>query len=805
MISHTIRVLSKSPGFALASILALALGIGANTAIFSLVNAVLLRPLPYHEPERLVMLWQKPPSGGMNDLSAADYQDWYDRNHLFASMAAITGPGFNLSVSDRPERVSGLSVTSAFFSTLGVLPAIGRAFLPEEDKPGEGRSVILSDTLWKRRFGGDPQLIGHAIRMDRQNYTVVGVMPPGFQFAGNEYELWTPLVLDPNRTKRNFYYLQAVARLRNGVTVQQARTEMETIARQLALEYPATNQNWTADVVSLRDHVAGAARKPILMLLGAVAFVLLIACANVANLLLVRAAGRKKEFAIRTALGAGRRDMVRRLLSESILLAIAGGALGILLAHWGIVALVAMHPGDIPRLDEVNIDFRVLGFAVLISLLTGALFGLAPVWQLSKVDLNEALKESARGASNGPRGRRTRSALVVMEFALALVLLIGAGLMIRSFAALQTAHTGFRIDNLLTMNVSVQEQQYGTEQQIASDFDRVVEKLQEIPGVISAAAATNLPVNDWNQGRVMRIDGRAPKSSDEVLGAGYLSISPGYFHTAGIPLRRGREFTTQDRHGAPDVIVISESMARRYWPVEDPIGKRIICASRQFRGRGLGAQIPREIVGVVGDVRHLGTDNPEASIEMYVPQMQNTLPFTYLLVRTAGNPTGVKQAASRAVNEILKDSPVAGIKTIEERLAERFSRPRFQMVVLGVFAGVALLLAAIGIYAVMAYSVTQRTHEIGIRMAVGADARQIVSMVLANGLKLALAGVAFGLAAAYGCTRLIASLLYGIAPTDALTFGGVAALLVLTAALASFIPAWRASKMDPARTLRSQL
>ncbi len=803
MLRHTARSLLKNPGFSLASIFALALGIGANTAIFSLANTVLLRPLPYKDPGRLVMLWQQPPSGGMNDLSAADFQDWRDRSRSFDHMVAFTGAGFNLTGGDRPEKLGGLRVTSAFFSTLGVMPVLGRAFSPEDEKAGADRTVILSDGLWKRRFGADPHVVGKTIRINKDNSIVVGVMPPGFQFHGENADLWAPISLNPDRANRNLYFLSALARLKPNVTLQQARTEMDTIARQLALEYPKTNQGWGVKVIRLSDEMVGNARPAILMLLGAVAFVLLIACANVANLLLVRAAGRQKEFAIRAALGAGRFDVIRRLLAESVFLSMSGGALGVLLAHWGITALIWLHPEDIPRLDEVGIDSRVLVFTAAVSLLTGILFGLLAAWQLSKMDVNEALKDGGRGASDSRRGAHTRNALVVGEVALAMVLLIGAGLMLRSFAALTRADTGFRTTNLLTMNIIIEEEDYASERQMAAEFSLVVERIQAVPGVVSAAAATNLPVGDWNQGRVFTIEGRQPKSDGEILAAGYMSVSPSYFRTVGIPLRKGREFAPQDRHGAPDVVIISESMARRYWPGENAIGKRIRCASVQVRGRNrsLGTPVPREIVGVVGDVRHIGRGT-ESSIEMYVPQMQNTLPFTYLIGRTAGNPAKLASTITRAVNAVHKDFPVSPPKTIEELLGESFSRPRFQMVILSVFAAVALLLAGIGIYGVMAYSVTLRTHEIGIRMALGADAGQVLELILLHGLKLAAAGVALGLAGAFACTRLMASFLYNIPPTDAVTFAGVSALLVSTAAAASLIPAWRASGTDPASTLR---
>ncbi|MBZ5609964.1 MAG: ABC transporter permease [Acidobacteriia bacterium] len=800
MLRHSIRALLKTPGFTLAAILALALGIGGNTAMFSLVNAVLLRPLPYRSPERLVIVSQTLQSRAANDASAADFQDWRDRARSFEQMAAFSGSAFNLTGGDRPEKLIGMTVTSGFFETLGVAPALGRGFVAGEDQPGANHAVVLSDGLWRRQFGADPKLIGKNIQISQQSYTVIGVMPRGFRFYGPEYELWTPLTLDPDRANRSYHFLLAVARLKTGVTLASARAELDVIARQLTAEYPKTNQALGASVVPLDEELVGSVRPAMLLFMGAVALVLLIACANVANLLLVRAAGRQTEFAIRAALGAGRGDIVRRLLSESMLLAVAGGALGVFLAQLCIRALVALDPGGIPRLDEIGIDVRVLAFTIAVSLVTGILFGLAPASQLSKIDLNETLKEGSRGASLGRRGGRTRAAFVVAEFALALVLLVGAGLLIRSFAAMLETSPGFRTENLLTMNVSVQPEQYASEPLMAADFERALEKIRAIPGVLSAAAGTNVPGNELNQGRAFAIQGR-PSKAGQIQGAAYLSVSPAYFRAAGIPLLRGREFTAQDRRGAPDVVIISDAMARRFFPGEDPIGKRIVCASLQFRARTLGAPLPREIVGVVGDVQHVG-QGPDRSVEMYAPQMQNVIPFTYLMVRTAADPSRLSQAMVRAVNSVLKDSPVAGVKTIEQRRADSVARPRFHMLVVGAFAGVALLLAAIGIYGVMAYSVAQRTQEIGIRMALGADARRVLALVLGNAIKLAGAGVALGLAGAFAATRLMTSLLYDVKPADPLTFTAVALVIVVISALATLIPAWRAAHTDPARTLR---
>ncbi len=806
MIRQTVRGLRKSPGFSLAAVLALALGIGGNTAMFSVVNAVLLRPLPYAHPDRLVVLSQTLLSRGRqgNDASAADFQDWRRRARSFDQMAAFTGAAFNLTAGERPEKVTGLMVSASFFSTLGVAPARGRGFLPEEEKPGANHFVVLSDALWKRRFGADRSLTGKTIQIDRQSYAVAGIMPPGFQFFGREYELWTPLVLDLDRSKANYHYLLAVARLKPNVTLEQARAEMDSIARQLALEYPNTNQDFGAATVPLPEELVGDVRLPMLVFMGAVAFVLLIACANVANLLLVRASGRQTEFAIRAALGAGRADILRRLLAESLLLALAGGALGIVLAHWCIRALIALSPGDIPRLEEAGVDPRVLAFTLGIVILTGILFGLAPAAHLSKIDLNDALKQGSRGASGSRRGGRTRAAFVIAEVALALVLLIGAGLMIRSFAALLETKLGFRNGNLLTMNATVEPEQYPAEPLMAADFETAVERIRSIPGVLSAAAATNLPGVGWNQGRAFSVAGRPPSKPGEVQGAGYMSVSPEYFRTAGIALLRGREFTDRDRHGAPDVIIISDAVARRYFPGQDPLGQRIICASVQFRARSLGPAIPREIVGIVGSVHHASLGD-ELSEEMYTPQAQNVLPFTYFIVRTASDPGRLSLAITRAINSVLKDSAVANVKTMDQRLAESVARPRLQMLVLGAFAGVALLLAAIGIYGVMAYSVAQRTQEIGIRMALGADSGNVLRLVLANALRLAGIGVALGLAGALATTRLLASLLHGVRPTDGFTFAAVTLVIVATSTLASFIPAWRAAHTDPARTLRSPL
>jgi putative ABC transport system permease protein len=804
MIRNAVRSLLQSPGFTLAAVITLALGIGANTAIFSLMNTLLLRPLPYPNPDRLVLLLDRSPDGSANDLSAANYQDWRNRSRSFEHIAAFTGASFNLTEGDRPERISGLRVTPSFLATLGVAPALGGTFGIDEEQPGAAHSVILSDALWRRLFGSNRNVVGSVIHLDRIACTVAGVMPPGFSFFGNDNELWAPLALDPSRSDRSYHNLAAIGRLRATVTIEQARAELDAIARQLAVEFPKTNQGWGASVTALGEEIVRNIRPAILILTVAVALVLLIACANVANLLLARGSGRRKEFAIRAALGAGRIDIVPRLLVESLLLSAAGGLLGFVLAQWSLASLVALNPGYIPRLDEVHIDWQMMAFAAAVSFATGVLFGLAPALQLSKLDINEALKEGGRDASDSRRAGNARSGLVIAETSLALVLLVGAGLLIRSFAALASAGTGFPTANVLTMNLMIPDNRYSSDEQMANDFERAVAKIQAIPGVASAASATNQPVGGWNQGRAFTIEGREPKSPGEIQGAGYMSVSPGYFQTLGLRIVRGREFTVRDRRGARDVVIVSESMARRFFPNEDPIGKRIVCASIQFGKRALGTPAPREIVGIVSDVRHVGHGD-ETSIEMYVPQMQNTIPFTFFIVRTASDAAGMAPAVARAVNEVWKDVPPAAVKTLDQRLAESFSRPRFQALVFGVFAAIALLLAIVGIYGVMAYSTAQRTQEIGIRMALGADAWQVLRMILAQGLKLALTGVVIGLGGAYAFTRLMSTLLYGVTPTDATTFASVSLLIAVTAALASLAPAWRAAKTDPAAALRGRL
>ena len=806
MIRQTLRSLARSPGFSLATVLVLALGIGGNTAMFSFVSAILLRPLPYRSPDRLLILSQSILSRGGegNPASAVDFLDWRRRARSFEAMAAFTGAGFNLASGERSERVAGLMVSTAFFTVLGVQPALGRGFLPEEEQPAKNHSVVLGDALWRRRFGADRNIIGRPILIDKETYTVAGVMPPGFEFFERGVELWTPLVLDPDRSKPSFHYLLGVARIKPGVTVQQARSEIDAIARQLSEEYPNTNQGFGAKTQPLAEQLTEDVRLPLLVFTAAIAFVLLIACANVANLLLVRATGRRTEFAIRAALGAGRKDILSRLLTESTLLALAGGAAGIAIAAWCIRVLAALSPVDVPRLEQVRLDSTVLAFTAIVTLLTGVLFGLAPALHLFRMDLSNTLKLASRGASGAVHGARTRAVFVVIEIALALVLLAGAGLMIRSFAGLLSTQPGFQTANLLTMTVSIEDHEYASESLMAADFARAIESIRALPGVVSVAAGTNLPAVGWNQGRAFTIAGAAPLKPGEIQAAGYMSISPSYFRTLGIPVLRGREFSDRDRQGSPEVAIISNAMARRFFAGENPIGKRIICASVQFGARSLAPPVPREIVGVVGDVRHPGF-GPELSEEMYTPQAQNVLPFTYFVVRAGRDPTGLTAPVSHAINSILKNAPVADVKSMDSRLGESLAQPRFQMLVLAVFAGIALLLAAVGIYGVIAYSVSQRTEEIGIRMALGADFREILGLVLGGAMRLALIGLGVGVAVAFAATRLLASLLHEVRPNDPATFAVVSLVVIATSVVASLVPAWRAARTDPSRTLRGQV
>jgi putative ABC transport system permease protein len=794
------RMLIKNPTFTIVAVLALALGIGANSAIFSVVNTVLLRPLPYKEPDRLMTVWEDNSRHGYprDTPAAANFIDWRDQNQVFEGMAAMAELSFNLTGGGEPERIDGRRVSANLFPLLGVEPQLGRAFLSEEDRPGAQRVVIMSHGLWQRRFGSDQNIIGRPLTLNGESYTVVGVMPPQFQFPTRGDELWVPIAFDSREAaNRGRHYLEVVARLKSGVTPQQAQAEMNTIAARLQQQYPEQNTGLGAAVVPLHEQVVGDIKPALLVLLGAVGFVLLVACANVANLLLARAAVRQKEIATRIALGASRLRLMRQFLTESILLAVLGGGLGLLLSLWGVNLLKAFIPENISQAKAVTIDARVLGFTLLVSLLTGLIFGLAPAVQASNLNLNETLKEGGRDSAAGSRGNRIRGLLVVAEVAVSLVLLIGAGLLINSFLRLRNVDPGFRADNLLTMRIVLSAQKYPDRERRAVFYDELLRRVESLPGVKSAAVANWIPLVSQGDSIGVTIEGRPAPAPGQANIVVTRVVSPHYFETMGIQLLRGRQFAEQDRVDSPPVAVISETMARRYWPGEDPTGKRIA------PGRPESADDWVTVVGVMKDVRQFEL-NADPKPQMYLSYEQGWSFFapSHLVVRTEAEPRSLAATVRGAVWSIDKDQPVSNISTMEDVLSESIARQRFSMLLLGIFAAVALLLAAVGLYGVMSYSVAQRTHEIGIRMALGAQTRDVLKLAVGQGLKLVLIGVVLGLVAAFILTRVLASLLYGVSATDPITFITISLVLISVALLASYIPARRATKVDPLIALR---
>jgi len=810
-IRYAIRMLRRSPGFTATAIAALALGIGANTAIFTVVNTVLLQPLAYPQPDRLVQLELSSAEGNGNVTSIPKYTIWREQTQVFQDVAAYDqgGPGVNLTGGDRPEQLKGVHVSASFFPLFGARMAAGRAFSADEDHPGGARLVVISNGLWRRRFAADPNIVGRNIELGGEPYLVRGVLAATFT-SDPPADIYMPLQADPNSTDQA-HYLRSAARMKPGVTLAQAQAAMKLAAEQYKRKFPGTmgpQDSFTAEL--LRDTVIGDVRKSLLILLGAVGMVLLIACANVANLLLVRATMRKREIAIRAAMGAGRGRIVRQLLTESVLLSLGGGVVGLILGYFGVHALLTINPGNIPRIGEhgasITLDWRVLVFTLLVSLGTGILFGLIPAFSASHADLSLTLKESGSRSGSGLSQNRARATLIVTEVALALVLLVGAALLIRTFAALRGVNPGFSTDKILTMEMSLSGKRFETSaamSQLVRDSQRRVEAL---PGVVAFASTCCLPL-EGGFGLPFIIEGRPLTDGPSHGGAGYRPLSPRYFDVFKIPLLRGRMFTDHDDGGAEPVVLINEGMAKKYWQDANPVGQRITI------GKGVGPEFEepaREIVGIVGDVRNGGLDSDPEPI-MYIPvaQMPNgvtalnnrIIPITWI-VRTKVEPFSLSTEIQEQLRTASGGLPVSHIRSMDQVRSESTQRTDFNMTLLVIFAGVALLLAAIGIYGLMAYSVQLRTQEIGIRMALGAGPQDVRTMVVKQGMRLALIGVFLGVAAALALTRLMASLLYGVKPWDPAAIVSVAVLLSAVALLATYFPARRASRVDPMIALR---
>ncbi len=793
-----VRALVHSPVFSVVTVLSLALGIGANTAIFSVVNGLLLRPLPYPESERIVHVWHTPPQQSFPGLdrfsvSPANYFDWKAQSSSFEQMAIYSYSGFSLSTSNDPLPLIGAPVSSEFFSVLRTNAMQGRTFTPDEERPGRDQVTVISHGLWQRAFGANPNIIGQTLTLNSRSFTVVGIMPAGFEFP-REAELWVPLAWDDKeRQVRSIHDYLVVARLKQNVSQEQAQAEMSTISSRLEQQYPEENKGWGAVVIPLREDIVGDIRLALLVLFCAVGFVLLIACANVANLMLARGANRQREIAVRIALGAGRARLIRQLLTESVLLAVSGGVLGLLLAVWGSKMLVQL--GSLPNSGDIGIDTWALGFTLLVSFGVGIIIGIVPALQFTRTNLSDTLKQGGR-TGGSPIKQHTRKALVISEVALSLVLLIGAGLMIRSFWKLQNVDPGFDTSNALTMSVGLTPIRYSEPHQQLAFLDRAIEQIRAVPGVVSVGATTTIPLAGGGSTQPFSIEGRPAGAVAEQPMAQTRYITPEYFRTIGIPLRQGRFFSDHDRDNSVPVIIISEAMARRFWPGENAIGKRLTPSFHLEQGA-------REIVGVVGDVKASGLD-VDSSAMMYLPYKQSPRPYMSFVVRTASNPESLVQPVSRAIYSIDKEQALTDIQTMDQVLTKSLSGRRFNMTLLLTFAGVALVLAAVGVYGVMNYTVTLRRRELGIRMALGAGRMDVLRLVLRQGLTLTLIGVAAGLISAYALTRLMASLLYGVTATDYLTFASVSAVLIAVGVAASYVPARRATKVNPTIALRTE-
>ena len=801
---YSLRMLLKRPSLTVIAVMAIALAIGANTAIFSVVNTVILQPLPYAEPQQLVNLATEQRDqalDGRGSFSIPDVLDIQQSSKTLAHVGIYQQTGTIITEGGEPERLKGAAVNAGYFPTLGVKPILGRTFTPDDDKPGAPAVALISQGLWQRRYGGDPNIIGREINLGGKT-TVVGVLPAGFEFpiSDDTQDFWEPIfaaswMTEGTRQERANRFVSTIARLKPGATIEEAKADLDLLSRQVEQQSPQSNTNVIFTVVSMHEDITKDYRPALLVILGAVGLVLLIACANVANLLLARAAARQKEVAIRMALGASRKRIISQLLTESLLLSIAGGVLGLLLATWGMSLLIAYGPADVPRLRDVSLDRYVLFFTLFVSLLTAVLFGLAPALQASKPDPGNTLKQDGRGLTHGGRNRM-RSALIVTEVALSLMLLVGAGLLINSFWRLMHTDAGFDSRGVLAVDIPLSRTKYTTPEQRATAFEQLIGRMKALPGVRDVSVVNNVPLTDLDIELSFQIEGRPPFKPGEEATADYTVAGSDYFRTMNIALKRGRVFTNQDTANSPEVMVVSDALVKRYFPNEDPIGRRIV-----FDGDD---KTPREIIGVVGDIKRNGLDI-DVQPELYVSHLQRPERRLNLVIRTESDDASqLSQAVRAEVRAFDPNQIIWRVRTLEELVGTSVAPRRFNMMLLGIFASVALVLAAIGLYGVMSYSVSWRTHEIGIRMALGAKGTDVLRLVVRQGMSMTLIGLALGLIGAFLLSRVMAGLLYGVTATDPLTFAGVSIVLLAVAFLACLIPARRATRVNPIVALRTE-
>jgi predicted permease len=801
---YACRSLVNNPAFTLVMVLTLALSIGANSAIFSVIDGVLLKPLPYHQPDRLFRIFTSNANYPKFRINPFDFLDYRARNHSFETLAGFVRTDVQLSGLDQPERLASLRITAGFFHLLGLSPLLGREFNTQDELPANARQVILSNRLWQRRFASDPNILGRKITLDAQPFTVVGVMPPGVEHVGNDHQVlaqgetvdaWCPFPFAGNPANRGAHFVDALGRLKPGVTAGQATAEMNALAAQLGREHPGFDNGWRVRLIPLSQEVIGKSQRLLLVLMGAVGFVLLIACANAANLLLARATARTREMAVRSALGAGRYRLIRQMLTESILIALVGAAVGALIATGGIKALVALLPPDFPRAHTIHVDATVFAFTFAIALATGILFGLAPALQTSRADLTQALRESGRSSTGSGRQLHLRSLLVVAEVSLAFVLLIGAGLMLRSFVNLLHTDPGFRPEHVLTATLSLPRQQYKKDVDIAGFYDRLTRNLATLPGVRYAGAGSDVPWTGYNENLGFNVEGR--KSVNDSFHARFHGATSDYFLGIGIPLVKGRFFSDRDDAKARQVIIINQSLARRYWPGEDAVGKRITFTDEPKDSDWV------TVAGVVGDVKDTPASE-SAEPALWFPLLQQPFPDMSIVLRANSDPQLLINALREQVRQLDPRLAVAQIRQMDSIADAGVATPRFALFLVSLFAFLALSLAAIGTYGVMSYSVSQRIHEFGVRMALGAKPSDVQSLVIRHGLRLALLGVALGIVSALALGRVLQSLLYGISAADPFTFAGVSLIAIAMASLACYLPARRATGVDPMIALRSE-